>query len=233
MDNLNLPEWATSQDQPDLTVNSSLVQLSSAVTDDVTYDFTSADHTILIADFQQYLCFIASNTGSSHHTLTLPKQKRTLFMVQNIGTVTLLVVLGSTTLSVLPGRVAFFRQDGTTNGLAKFTDSSEQDIAFSVPGRPYSNMNVNLPMNQPCKLPIALSGSNFYIGTNPTGTMTWTLYKNGSSIGTIAFSTIGVATVTFTVAASFAVGDVLTVQAPSSVDATGADIGFNIAATLL
>jgi hypothetical protein len=76
------------------------------------------------------------------------------------------------------------------------------------------------------KLVASLTGSKFLIDTNPTATMTWTINKNGSSVGTVAFSTSGVPTVTFSSDVTFAVDDTLSITAPGSVDATGADITF-------
>lgn len=76
-------------------------------------------------------------------------------------------------------------------------------------------------------LAASLTGSEFAIGTNPTSTLTITLKKNGSSIGTVAFSTGGVPTVTFASPVSFVAGDLFEVDAPGSQDATGADISLS------
>jgi len=78
-------------------------------------------------------------------------------------------------------------------------------------------------------LPASLTGSYFYSEVAATGASTFTLKKNGGSIGTILFSssaTTGVAT--FSTSVSFAVGDKLTIEAPSSADATLADLGFTL-----
>jgi hypothetical protein len=77
------------------------------------------------------------------------------------------------------------------------------------------------------------SGSAGTVGTNPTATATYTVAKNGSSIGTIVVSTGGVVTFTTTsgAAQSFASGDRMTVTAPSSQDATLSDAAFTLAGT--
>jgi hypothetical protein len=65
------------------------------------------------------------------------------------------------------------------------------------------------------------------VGVNPTATASYTVNKNGSSVGTISISTGGVFTFTTSGGTSFslAVGDRLTIVAPSSQDATLADVG--------
>lgn len=64
-------------------------------------------------------------------------------------------------------------------------------------------------------------GSVASVGVNPTATFAINVQKNGSSVGSISISTAGVATFTTTgTTVSFAAGDVLTLVAPASVDAT-------------
>jgi hypothetical protein len=78
------------------------------------------------------------------------------------------------------------------------------------------------------KLVASLTGSAFSIDTNPTATHTFTINKNGASVGTVAFSTSGVPTVTFASDVTFAVDDLMTITAQASADATGADITFSL-----
>lgn len=63
-----------------------------------------------------------------------------------------------------------------------------------------------------------------------TGTATFAVNKNGSGIGTIVFT--GAATATFTTTSSlaqkFAQGDILTIVAPASADATLANPAFTL-----
>lgn len=75
------------------------------------------------------------------------------------------------------------------------------------------------------------SDSHAYVGTNPAASFTMTVKKNGTAIGTININTSGVITFATTggVSQSAVAGDVLTIEAPSSVDGTIA----NVAVTLL
>ncbi|WP_454737585.1 hypothetical protein [Cupriavidus necator] len=65
-----------------------------------------------------------------------------------------------------------------------------------------------------------------------TGSSTFTLAKNGSNIGTLAWSAAGtVATLSITSSTSIAAGDVLSLTAPATANATLADIAFTLAGT--
>jgi hypothetical protein len=77
------------------------------------------------------------------------------------------------------------------------------------------------------------AGSYASVGTNPAATFILTVLKNGSSIGTITISTSGVATFATVsgLAYSFVPGDLLTVQAPSTVDASVARVRFTLKGT--
>ncbi len=78
------------------------------------------------------------------------------------------------------------------------------------------------------KLPAGLTASIFTIATLPTAPMTFTLAKNGSTIGTVTFSTLGVPTVAFLSDVTFGAGDQLIVTAPGSQDSTGANVAMTI-----
>lgn len=238
-DNLDLEQWASSQDQPDLTVNTSLVQLSGALADFFAVDMSGGDVSVSTANFQAYMGFVTSG-ASTAHTLTIPAVKRALFYVENNNTAALTVTVGTTSLVVDEGVIGFFQTDGTANGLIAIVPGSasgsvEQDIVVVFSGLPPAgNLSTSaawVVLNQAIDLPISLTGSNFAIGTNPTSTMTFSLYKNGSSIGTVAFSTGGSPTVSFTGLIDFAIGDIFQVVPPGSQDATGANVSLNFKAT--
>lgn len=77
------------------------------------------------------------------------------------------------------------------------------------------------------------SGSVGSAGTNPTATASFTVAKNGTSVGGVSISTSGVAAFTTTggSALTFAAGDVLKVTAPSSADATLANVAITFIGT--
>ena len=63
------------------------------------------------------------------------------------------------------------------------------------------------------------------IGTNPTGTIVFTINQNGSQVGTVSIPPTGVATFSSS-GTVFNAGDVLTVVAPNSLDATAENISI-------
>jgi hypothetical protein len=228
-DNLSLPTVAASQTQKEVTINAATQQLSAVVADWLDIDMTSAGHTLSAAEFTGYAGFKTTNNSVSR-TLTIPATKRALFFVNNTGSATLSIAVGSTTLTLATGSIALFQTDGTTNNLTSVIFSApgqEVDIGFVYSGLPLNGQTINYPMNQALTLKAALAGSHFSVGTNPASTATYTLKKNGSSIGTIAISTGGVFTPTFASDVSFAAGDIFNIIAPSPQDTTLADVGLN------
>lgn len=82
-------------------------------------------------------------------------------------------------------------------------------------------------------LPIALAGSQFKAGTAATASAVINLAKNGSNFATATFAAAGtVATLAAATATSFAAGDILTITAPASADATLANLVFNLKGSL-
>jgi hypothetical protein len=79
-------------------------------------------------------------------------------------------------------------------------------------------------------IPANMAGSQASVGTNPAATYVLTCLKNGVSFGTITIGTSGIASFATSggAAVTFAAGDLLTVQAPSTVDASVARVRFTI-----
>lgn len=76
------------------------------------------------------------------------------------------------------------------------------------------------------------AGSRASVGVNPTATFTANIQKNGTTVGTVAVSTGGVVTFTTTgTTVSFAAGDLLTIVAPSTADATIARLRLTLKGT--
>lgn len=92
---------------------------------------------------------------------------------------------------------------------------------FFAGGTGDEDRRVTYVATRPFDLPTSLTGSQTYAGTAAAATagVTFTLQKNGSPIGTVAFAAAAsTATFTFASPVSFAVGDRLSVLAPADLD---------------
>lgn len=107
------------------------------------------------------------------------------------------------------------------------------DIAGQVLGKPADAAVVcRFVANRAFTLPTNLSGSSCKASTASTASAALTIKKNGTSVGTINFSS-GNNTGSFTFTqTSFAAGDILTVENQATADATLADIQFTLSASL-
>lgn len=108
------------------------------------------------------------------------------------------------------------------------------DVDYSVAGAPAGSATV--PLKKFTRAVSFLSnfgGSQGTCETNPTSTATYTVQKNGSTVGTVAISTGGAFTFATSggAAVSFAIGDVLTVITPAT-DPTLAGVSFTLAGKL-
>lgn len=109
------------------------------------------------------------------------------------------------------------------------------DVHAFYPGIPTDGATVlRVPVARAVGFVANFAGSYFSASANATAQAVFTVRKNGSSIGTV---TIAAGTITATFASSggaaqsFAAGDVLSLTAPSTADATLADVGFVFAGT--
>ncbi len=124
------------------------------------------------------------------------------------------------------GGVSF---DGTADITQPF------DMGGFYPGIPTASAKVlRVPIARAVTFPANFAGSYFSASANATGTTVFDVQKNGSSIGSVSIAAGGT-TATFTTTSgtskAFAAGDVLSIIAPASADATLADPGFCFAGT--
>lgn len=82
-------------------------------------------------------------------------------------------------------------------------------------------------------LPAGLAGSRARAGVAANGAATLSVRKNGTEVGTISFAA-GATTATFAMASAtaFAAGDLLSITAPGTADATLADVALTLVGTL-
>lgn len=123
-----------------------------------------------------------------------------------------------------------------TNGSGANPAWSDQpfDATAFYPGVPTGSAKVlRVPIARAVTFAANFAGSYGKASAASTGTATFDVQKNGSSIGTVVFTSSATATFTTSggAAQSFAAGDVLSIVAPGSADATLADIGIVLAGT--
>jgi len=99
-------------------------------------------------------------------------------------------------------------------------------LAFDAPGVPTASMIVfHHVFTQAVTFVASLTGSYVKAGTAATAQTDFDLKKNGSSIGTVRFAAAGTTASYVSISSSsWAAGDILTLIAPASPDATIADI---------
>lgn len=99
-------------------------------------------------------------------------------------------------------------------------------LAFDAPGAPTASMIVfHHVFTQAVTFVASLTGSYVKAGTAATAQTDFDLKKNGSSIGTVRFAAAGTTASYVSISSSsWAAGDILTLVAPASPDATIADI---------
>lgn len=160
------------------------------------------------------------------------------------GSITVVGADGSPTLTVADVTTLYFANatvEDLGGGAVRVTGTggggaTQADLGMFFPGAPGSSaLMFKFVANRAMEFPANFAGARGHIGTNPTALYTLTVASSGVTIGTIAISTAGVFTFATTAGAviSIAAGDVITVAAPGSTDATAADIAASFLANLV
>jgi hypothetical protein len=201
---------------------------------------TTTSETIALAALGKLVTF--NNSGAVAVTLdsTVPSDFFCAVEDLGVGTATLTpssgTINGVATLALATGQGGLLFFDGTNWKAVTGGGGGAGHIypVSAVVGKPAAGQLVCIyTAAVSATFPVNFASPNSYgsVGVNPTATATYTVYKNGSSVGTIAISTG--AAFTFTTAGfSLAAGDRLTIVAPGSQDATLADVGITLAGTL-
>jgi len=107
------------------------------------------------------------------------------------------------------------------------------DIYGEMQGTPDYDKRWNYVFTRGCTLPASLTGSRAGVQYQPTGTVSYKIYKNATQIGTMNFTAGSVAvTFTFASAVTFAAGDLLRVEALATPDATLKGLYFTFVGAL-
>lgn len=108
------------------------------------------------------------------------------------------------------------------------------DVGGSYIGSPTDGQTIlRYPFTRAVSFPTNMSGSRGVSGVGASASAVFSIRKNGVEFATMTFGA-GSTTATFAgTATNFAAGDILTLIAPGTADATLADLGFALAGTRL
>lgn len=243
--NLNMEHWVASQSQPEVNhnVNLDIVdgKLAGAVTVDANGD---ADYTLATTGTPPYEwqhAYIELTNGgtawTAQHNLNVPAEGSYYCVYNNNGSgynVNVQVTGGGGAgVTVADGAVKLIYCDGTDcQQISNATEFKDVVFGFYVPGAPTDALEcLRLTMTHAVTFPSGLTGSQSKASTASTGTVAFSVKKNGTEFGTITFTTSATGTFAAASATSLAIGDQLTVVAPATADSTLADIGISLLAT--
>lgn len=248
--NLLINHWQAGQSQPEVTVNDAFDDLEGALTQDVSL---AAPITLTTPQALRNLVFTFSGTGNvvvpDQRKLYVVKSSAGSLTVKtgaNPGvSITdtdwhILYCTGTDVIEVATGggggitaiadatdvtiTSATTGQRLRWNGSVWVNYDAAYDIGFFFSGTPADNATVlRLKAVRAFTITLTDGVSDGSVGTNPSGTATFNVNKNGSPVGTVVVSTGGAVTFTGSTQ-SFADTDVLTVVTSGSANAL-ADLG--------
>lgn len=206
-----------------------------------TYTFVDGDRAKLV-----------TTSNAAAIAATLPQAGATsLFIagwfvdIQNRGVGTLTItpttssIDGAATLAIPTGQGVRVFSDGTNyftqRGMDAVAVAQPFDLTAFYPGIPTASaIVVRVPVARAVNFAANFSASQGKASANATASTTFDVQKNGVSIGSIVFAAAA-SSATFTTsggaAQSLAAGDVLSIVAPATPDATLANVGFALAGT--
>ena len=247
--NLNLSQVAAAQNQKEVTINDQAGQLDAALTEQFVADVSAGNVALTAPQYRRAIHIKATGAATAGRTVTLQAIKK-LSIISNWSTTDSVdFALGTATITLDPAEdaanptMAVVYTDGTANGLYAVSSGiggggggALYDLGFFYSGGPpgSSELLFKWIATRDIDLQGNFVGAVGHIGTNPTAQFDMDVTLEGASIGTISIATNGTFTFTTTggTAKSMAAGEVLTITAPASADATAADIALTLAATL-
>lgn len=106
MNNLNLPQVASNQNQKEVTINDQAFALDAAITEAFTVDLSSGGVTLTAAQFTRNVLFILEGAAQPE-TVTLPEIKR-LFAVANASSEDVDLEVDAVSVTVPAGSSGFY-----------------------------------------------------------------------------------------------------------------------------
>jgi len=235
--NLGMVLMETAQVDKEVVLNDALGILDKVLAGTISHNMTSnADYTLNTATDEQLNLAIKITDTSAYLTanknIILPNNSQLHIAWNNMGNGYSLIfkTLSGTGVTVADGEKKLIYSDGTNIQFVAGLQSLEYpvDIFYFEPGVASNSQLVFLyPIARQTEFPVNLSGSKVIANTSATASTVFSLKKNGTEFATITFAASGtVATFAAASATTLSPGDYITLVAPSTADATLADIGF-------
>ncbi len=235
--NLAIPHVAAAQNQKEVTINDAVDSLDRASNAVLEVALTDADLSLTSAQVTRHGLIVLTGALTQTRGLTLPGLARRL-AVCNATSGEWDVVLqysgGGQAVTLAPGITTLLQGDGTDLRAIVHPMSELEITVFSAGTLMYNQVLLHRPITRALTLPLGLSGSHAVARVAATAQADLDLQVNGVSAGTIVFaagSTVG--TLTTASVIPLVPGDVLTLLAPATSDATLADLGITLLARVL
>ena len=229
--NLEFPYIASSQAQKEVTHNEALDLIDAAISAHVSIALSDTDTLLTDEQIVESASIVFTGTLTAVRTITFPaKQKLLLVKNSTTGgyTLNMLITGSSVTIVVASGVQKLIYLDGTDINEVTIAGSNPYDIGGSIVGSPTDGaVLLRYPVPRAVRFFSGMSLSKGVAGTAATASSVFSIKKNGAEFATMTFAG-SAATATFACATTtdFSAGDVLTLVAPATADATLADIGF-------
>jgi hypothetical protein len=234
---LAIPEIAPNQNNKYITHNDAIAWLEAAANDILVKSAILAGPVTLSAvEATKYFVYRLSG-GSAAFDVVFPStinsnNAKRVFAVRNEDSAYAATIKASTgtgaTVVLRPGETAIIFQ--SFEDMYPVGVVNAYDVAFFAAGTPADNGIIGtFVATRAFKLLDDFAGSRGHCVVNPDSTATFTVQKNGVTIGTVAISNVGAFTFATTGSAveSFAVGDRLTLIAPTPQDASLANVAIS------
>lgn len=232
--NLAIAHIAAAQTSKEVTANDAFDNLDKAFCDSLTKAMADANQTLSAEEALENFEIICTGALTGAKNLVVPTNKKQ-YLIKNSTTGGFAVTCktpSGTGVAVGPSDgYVYVRCDGT-NVVAVSSSSAVPgiyNVAPFHPGAPANNaIIVRHTVDRTVTFASNLSPSRATAGTAATASTIFSIKKNGSEFATATFAISGTTATFSSAGASFAAGDVLSIIAPASADATLADVDFNI-----
>lgn len=227
---LNITTVAAGSASKEALISQGFVDVEDALQRGLTLDFTAGNITLTSTQWRRNYYFICTNVPVARD-LIVPLSIR-VFSVKNNGAnnVTVRGATGSTVV-MNPGSSALLFNSGTGISIIIFTlaETSPHDVALFIPGvPPDGELVARYEFIRAASFASNFTGSRASSAIASTSNAVFDIQKNGSSVGSLTFSSSATGVFSTAGVVSFAVGDILSIISPTPLDATLESVSISL-----